>query len=180
MKVISTLSTCAVITVIFLLIYAAVQQTYRSGANDPQIQMARDIARYLNEGKTIEGIFPVDSVDISKSLASFAVLYDSKSKPIKSSGFLNGTSPQLPPGVFDFVKSHGEDMVSWQPQHGVRMAMVLAFVQSPNVSFVAVGRSLKEIEIRENNLVSMLSGGWLVCIGIILIHALIQFRFRQK
>ncbi|HXB43523.1 MAG TPA: hypothetical protein VNV85_05675 [Puia sp.] len=180
MKVISTLSTCAVITVIFLMMYAGVQQTYRSGANDPQIQIARDIARELREGETIEHIFPRDSFDISKSLSSFAVVYDSSSKPLRSSGFLNGTPPQLPPGVFDFVKSHGEDMVTWQPHRGVRMAMVLCFVQSPNVRFVAVGRSLREIEIRENNLVSMVLGGWLVCIGIIIMSALIQLKFKKQ
>lgn len=180
MKLLSILSTLAVLTVILLLVYAAVQQSYRTGANDPQLQIARDISLYLKEGKTIDHIFPVDSIDISKSPGVFAVLYDNNAAPIKSSGFLNGNIPQLPAGVFDFVKSHGEDAITWQPQPGVRMAMVIASVQSPHVAFVAVGRSLKEVEIRESNLLSMLFVGWLICVGIIIVNAFIQFRFKKK
>lgn len=180
MKILSTLSTIAVLTVILLLIYAAVQQTYRTSANDPQIQIARDIAMFLKEQKPIEHIFPVDSIDISKSPGVFAVLYDSNSKPVKSSGFINGMIPQLPAGVFDFVKSHKEDMVTWQPQPGIRMAMVVVAVQSPNVSFVAVGRSLNEVEVREGNLLTMVIISWLLCVGIIIIHAFIQWKFKRK
>ncbi len=179
MKILSTLSTIAVITVILLLIYAAVQQTYRRSGNDPQIQMTRDIAVSLKEQKSIEHIFPVDSVDISKSLGVFAVLYDSNSRPIKSSGFINGKIPQLPAGVFDFVKSHGEDMITWQPQPGIRIAMVAAAVQSSGVSFVAVGRSLNEVEVREGNLLSMVTISWLICVGIIVINMVAQI-WRSK
>jgi len=179
MKILSTLSTIAVITVILLLIYAAVQQTYRTSGNDPQIQMTRDIAVSLKEQKSIEHIFPVDSVDISKSLGVFAVLYDSNSRPIKSSGFINGKIPQLPAGVFDFVKSHGEDMITWQPQPGIRIAMVAAAVQSSGVSFVAVGRSLNEVEVREGNLLSMVTISWLICVGIIVINMVAQI-WRSK
>lgn len=180
MKILSALSSLAVVTVILLLIYAAVQQTHRTHANDPQIQMARDISLHLKQGKIIEPIFPVDSIDISKSLGVFAVLYDDHSKPVRSSGFLNGNMPQLPAGVFDFVRSHGEEAITWQPQPGVRMAMVVASVQSPNVSFVAVGRSLKEVEVREGNLLSMLLVGWFICAGILLLNAFIQSRFGKK
>jgi len=180
MKILSTLSKLSVITVIMLLTYAAVQQTYRANANDPQIQMARDLIGHLTAGKTIEHIFPADSIDISKSLGVFAVLYNHNSMPVRSSGFLNGNAPRLPAGVFDFTKSHGEDMVTWQPQLGVRMAMVLGSVQSPDVAFVAVGRSLKEVEIRESNLLAMVFISWLICVGTIMINELIQSSFKKK
>jgi|ERR1035438_656703 hypothetical protein len=174
MKIVSTISAMAVITVILLLIYAAVQQTYRTNANDPQMQMARDIALHLKEGESTGPIFPADSIDISKSLSVFAVLYDNNLKSLKSSGFLHGNIPQPPAGVFDFARSHGEDAITWQPEPGVRMAMVLASVQSPNVSFVAVGRSLKEVEVREGNLLSMVIISWLICVGIIAINIIAQ------
>jgi hypothetical protein len=180
MKTLTTLCMLAIITVFMLLIYAAVQQTYRSNANDPQIQIAREISIYLKEGKTIEHIFPTDSIDISKSLGVFAVLYDNNLKPMKSSGFLNGNIPQLPSGVFVFAKTHSEDAITWQPSPGVRMAMVLASVQSSNVAFVAVGRSLKEVEIRERNLLLMVFICWVICMGIVIINAFIQFRYQKK
>src|SRR5580765_3016300 len=114
----------AIITVIFGVIYATVQQSYRTGANDPQIQIALDINAKLHQGKSVES-FLTDTIDIAKSLLTFVVLCDNNGKPIRSSGYLDGKMIQLPSGVFDFTKSHGEHQVTWQPLDGVRIAMVL-------------------------------------------------------
>ena len=46
----------AIITVISGIIYATVQQTYRSGANDPQIQIARDINSNFQQAYLVEGL----------------------------------------------------------------------------------------------------------------------------
>ena len=166
----------AVITVIFGVIYATVQQGYRTGANDPQLQMARDIKTRLSEGRPVD-IFFTDTVDISQSLATVAVLYDADGKPLLSSGYLNGKMLQLPAGVFDYVKTHNEDDITWQPRAGVRMAIVV--VSSPG-GFIAVGRSLQEVEIREHDLVIMVFMGWIICIGLLLVFAAVQFYRRDK
>ncbi len=76
---------------------------------------------------------------------------------------------QLPVGVFDVAKSNGQDRVPWQPQSGVRMAMVLFHINSSPVEFVAVGRSLREVEIRESNLIKIILIGWLLCLASILL-----------
>ena len=47
MKFIQHLSAIAIITIIMGLIYASVQQTYRSNADDPQIQIAHDLRDHL-------------------------------------------------------------------------------------------------------------------------------------
>src|SRR5258708_39251872 len=60
----------AIITIIFGVIYVAVQQSYRSGANDPQIQIVRDINFKLREGKAVESFF-TDSFNIAQSLSPF-------------------------------------------------------------------------------------------------------------
>src|SRR4051812_32566623 len=135
----------AIITVIILLIYASVQQTYRSGANDPQIQIAEDISAKIQKGKNIEDIFPVDTIDIAQSLALVVILYDAHGRPLRSTGFLDGKMPQLPAGVFDFAKKNGSHSVTWQPNNDVRMAMVLNHINSSPVEFVAAGRSLREV-----------------------------------
>jgi hypothetical protein len=180
MRILSTLSRIAIITVVLLFMYASVQQNYRSLANDPQLQIARDISLRLKEGKSIEHIFPADSIDIAKSLGVFAVLYDNNERPLRSSALLDGKIPQLPKGVFDFTKSHGEDVITWQPRSGVRMAMVVVLVQSPATGFVAVGRSLNEVEIRESNLVQMVLLCWLIGMGIIVATELIQYWFSKS
>jgi hypothetical protein len=55
------------------------------------------------------------------------------------------------------------------------MAMVVEATRSGGIGFVAVGRSLKEVEKRESNLVTMVLVAWLVCSGIIVLHFLLSF-----
>ncbi len=149
------------VTFFFGAIYAAVQQNYRQSANDPQIQMAEDAASALNNGRNIQSVVLLDNIDISKSLAAFITVYDSSGTPVMSSGYLSGEMPKLPAGVFDYTKNHGEDRFTWQPEKGVRSAVVLVRYDS---GFVLAGRSLKEVEIREGNLLAQLSAAWLASI----------------
>jgi hypothetical protein len=134
------------------LVYLAVQQSLRTSANDPQIQMAEDAANALNDGTTAETLVPAQKVEISASLAPFLMVFDETGKVIASSATLHGADPALPAGVLEYVKQHGEDRVTWQPEDGVRMAAVI--VKSKN-GFVLAGRSLLEIEKRENQAATM-------------------------
>ncbi|HEV8084010.1 MAG TPA: hypothetical protein VGP55_12450 [Chitinophagaceae bacterium] len=169
----------AIITVISVIIYAAVQQVYRSGANDPQIQIARDINSNLRQGKPVENFF-TDTIDISQSLSVFNVLCNDAGKPIRSSGLLQNKMPVIPVGVFEFAKKNGEHEVTWQPQPGVRMAMVIVASSSSPVGFVASGRSIQEIEIRVHNLITIIFFGWMVCIALTLLHAVFHFYNSRK
>jgi hypothetical protein len=162
-----------VITVLCGLIYAAVQQTYRSSADDPQIQIALDIKNAIENNHSVVKWMTDDSVEISQSLSVFKTLYNKNGEPVQSSGFLNGHLPQLPRGVFDFANTHHEDVLTWQPQYGVRMAVVVEAVNSLQIGFVAVGRSLREIEKRQSNLTTMVAVAWLVCAGTIVLHFLL-------
>lgn len=167
-----------IITIIYGVIYVSVQQSYRSTANDPQIQIVQDLSFKLRQNKAVDNYF-TDTIDISQSLSTFVVLYDIKGKPIRSSGFLNGKMPELPAGVFDHTKTHHEYAVTWQPQNGVRIALVILNSNVSQVGFVASGRSLQEVEIREANLVTMVLLGWIICMGLVLLYAVIQF-YRTK
>lgn len=169
----------AIITVIFGIVYAAVQQCYRAAANDPQIQIARDINERIHRGQPVESFF-TDTVDIEQSLSTFVTLYKPDQKPMRSSGYLDGKMPELPAGVLDFAKTAGEHEVTWQPRSGVRMAMVIINSKSSPVGFVAAGRSLKEVEVREQNLITIVFVGWIMCVALTLFYALVQFyRTRQ-
>ena len=176
----SSLSIAAVVTVVMGVLYMNVQQSYRTGADDPQIQMARDITAAINQGRSISPYFKDDTIDLTQSLAPFCVLYDSDGKPVQSSAQLNGQIPQLPAGVLDFVKVHDEDRITWQPQRGVRLATIIKRASSSPARFVAVGRSLKEVEVRESNLVTTVAGGWFVCMIIIGITAIWQMIQRTR
>jgi hypothetical protein len=128
-------------------------------ANDPQIQIAEDIADAITTGKAQPDsiVSPEPTADITSSLATFAAIYSATGTPIGSSVSLDGKLPTLPSGVFDNAKLHKEDRLTWQPKAGVRIAAVVVYFGGSNPGFVLAGRSLKEIEIRESQIL-LLSG----------------------
>lgn len=68
----SWLPLAAAIVVMSGLIYVAVQQNYRMSANDPQIQVAEDIAAAIDQGTPPDSIVsPNPTVDLSSTLATF-------------------------------------------------------------------------------------------------------------
>jgi len=168
-----------IITIMTGLIYVNVQQAYRTNANDPQIQLANEINANLKAGRPIDGLWP-DSIEIQTSLGIFAALYDEHAQPLKSSALLDGKIPQLPPGVFEFTKNQGEDRVTWQPRAGVRMAMIVIRGNYSPVAYIAVGRSLKEVEIREGNLFRTTLICWVIMLVPVLFSGLIHFSFYKK
>jgi hypothetical protein len=148
----------AVVTVLLCgLVYLAVQQSLRWGANDPQIQMAEDAAAALAAGGTPESVLPATQVDLSTSLAPFLVIYRYTGEPSASSGLLHGSVPLLPAGIFTYTRQNGEDRVSWQPEPGIRVAAVVVAYEGSQPGFVLAGRSLREVERRESQ-VEQISG----------------------
>ncbi len=150
-----------VITLLSGLVYGAGQQVLRWDANDPQIQMAEDAANALTNGQPLQSVVPAASIDIASSLAPYLVVFDDAGKPIASSGLLHGQSPALPSGIFDYVRQHGEDRITWQPEPGVRSATVISRVSGSRPGFVLAGRSLREVEQRESQLELIVGLGWL-------------------
>ena len=162
------------LTLIFGTIYGTVQQNFRSSANDPQIQMAEDVAYALNHGALPETVVSKNQIDIRQSLAPFVVIYDAKGEPLIGSGILDGKTPRLPKGVFDSVMRYGEDRVTWQPDKEVRIASVIIPFNS---GFILAGRSLREVEKRESKLEVMITLGWLGCV---MLMTAVFFLFRGK
>ncbi len=162
------------------LIYAVVQQDLRQSADDPQIQMAEDAAAKLAGGQQAQSIVPTEKVDIAKTLAPYIIVFDATGKPIASSAQLNGQTPTIPPGVFDYVRQHGEDRITWQPQPGVRSAVVVTQFQGQNSGFVLAGRSLREVEIREDDILHIVEVGWLGMLLVSLLATVIIFRFTEE
>jgi hypothetical protein len=149
------------VTVIFALIDLTVQQSIRSGANDPQIQMAEDIAQALASQQSIQTLLPAGQVDIATSLMPFIILFDSQGNPTDSNARLHGEIPNLPQGVIEYTRQQGQDRITWQPEPGVRNATVIVAVDQGRGGFVLAGRSLREVEIRESLLDLQVLAGWL-------------------
>jgi len=166
----------AIVTGLSGLLYAAVQQDLRQSANDPQIQMAEDTAAKLADGQQVQNVVPAEKVDIANSLAPYIIVFDATGKPIASSVQLNGQTPTIPSGVFDYVRQNGEDRITWQPQSGVRSAIVVTQFKGPNSGFVLAGRSLREVEIREDDIMHLILLGWIAILLVTLLATAILFR----
>jgi energy-converting hydrogenase Eha subunit F len=152
----------AVLTGLFVFTFWAVQQNYRQGMDDPQIQVAEDGAARLDAGGVPAELVTrgTEPTDIATSLAPWLVVYDASGTPLESSATLEGTPPHLPQGVFDtkswkktsaewgiaLTVPSEETRFTWQPRPGMRQAVVV--VHATNGYFVAAGRNMRETEDR--------------------------------
>jgi hypothetical protein len=177
-KILSCLVSVGIITIIFGVIYAGVQQNYRQSAYDPEIQMSEDGASFLSRGGNAQQISAQYSpVNFAQSLAPFVVVYNSTGNVLSASGNLDGNVPTPPLGVFDSTLSRGQDRISWQPRADVRIAMVITPYSYQGVSgFVLAGRNMKEIEARTMSLAFIVFVGWfLSLIGLGVLYLIKMF-----
>lgn len=152
-----------VITALCGLIYLVVQQSIRASANDPQIQIAEDIANQLTLGDNPLAYTPSAKVDISKSLATYIMIFDDKGKALVSSAVIGNKTPTLPSGVLDSTKQKGETRFTWQPQSNARSAVVIDYYKNSKSSgYVLIGRSIREVEKREANQEMIVFVGWVI------------------
>ncbi len=137
------------------------QQMLRRGANQPQIDMAQWYAGEIGAGEAPGNVIPPGYVDLERSLQPFVIFYDEQGNPGPGTGYLEQKIPSPPPGVFAFVRIHGSENVTWEPQPGVRVASVVRRINSKTPGFILAGRSLRLVEEQESLLRRMVIGGWL-------------------
>ena len=170
----------AAATVLALLVYAAVQQAHRSGANDPQIQVAGDVARVLALGADPHAVAGGPAVDLAASLAVWTTVFDATNRVLASTAVLDGRTPSPPAGVLETARREGENEVTWQPRPDVRSATVSAVVPGGSRMVVTVGRSLREVEAREGRLELMVGAAWLAAsLGSLLAAAVAEWLVRR-
>jgi hypothetical protein len=112
--------------------------------------MGRRYAHAIAAGARPEDLFPAERIDLRASLEPFAIVYSESGAPIASTASLNSAVPVPSSGIFDYARKYQLDMVTWQPQPGVRIAAVLRHVSGPNPAFVLTGRSLFLVEEQES------------------------------
>jgi len=158
-----------VITVGCGLVYFTVQQSLRQSANDPQIQMAEDAASALAHGAAEDSVLPTNRVGIESSLAPFTIVFSSTGDVVAASALLHGRNLQLPAGVLDYVRTHGENRLTLQPEPSVRIASVIQRYEGPRSGFVLAGRSLREVEIREHQTRTFVAMAWVISAAVSLV-----------
>lgn len=156
--------------------YVVVQQALRSGANDPQVQLAEDGARALDAGaaptslvgpgSAAAGLAGPTLVDPSLSLAPFVVVYDVSGTPLAANATLFGGTPKPPAGVLETAKSAGVDKVTWEPGPGVRIAAV---VVPWSGGTILAGRSLRLVEEQEDRTLLLAGAAWVAGLALLVV-----------
>jgi hypothetical protein len=149
------------LTLVFGTMYAISQQVLRQSANDPQIQIAEDAATAVSAAEPVSFFNSPTKTDIEKSLAPYLVIYDTNGAIVASTGLLNGAPLVMPRGVLQSALAGGEHRLTWQPQAGVRSAIVVVPVKGIFNGFVVAGRSLRETEKREDQIEAIAFAAWL-------------------
>ena len=170
------LCTVILVSIIFSTIYTITQQSLRLNANDPQIQIAEDTASQIEEGKQPSDVI-TGKVDISKSLSPFVIVYDKSGNIISGNGYLNGQIAGAPFGILENANNTKYHYVTWQPQNDTRIATVE--VNTPNY-YILSGRSLSEIEKRENLIFQLCLMGWGASLVVILIAYISTYLAQKK
>lgn len=163
----------AMVTVVTGLVYAGVQQNYRQGANDPQIEITEEISQAISKGAPADQIIPPSSgTDVKVSLAAFAMVFDKDGKVIGSSAKLGGKDPVPPKSVFENAKKQGRSILTWEPEKGTRIATVILPVKgSSDEYFILAGKNIREVEKREHQLLLMAAMSWVL---LLLLSALLS------
>jgi sensor histidine kinase regulating citrate/malate metabolism len=152
-------------------LYVVVQQEMRQTANDPQIQIAQDTAKTLDSHRQIT--FSQESIDVSESLSPFIMTFNDRGILQGSEAVLDGVAPAIPFGVFTSAKQLGEDRVTWEPKNGVRIAAV---VVPYTRGYVLVGRNMREVEKREDQLSKQIILGWMVTLLVSFLATILLIR----
>ncbi len=172
---ISWLPLAIAISGLCFLTLVVMHHSYRSLLNEPQVQMARDAAARIYSGAALETVIPPQLVTIESSLAPWAAVLNRGGTPIvdftdeverdeiefvATSGLLNGQLFRIPPGVLAYAEYYGENRLTWQPQQGVRQAIVVVHIPESEY-FVIAGRNMYEAERRIGEMYYMILSMWL-------------------
>jgi hypothetical protein len=169
------------------MVYLVAQQGLRSGADELPQQLAVDAAAALDAGAEPATVVAGGAwagnpqVDLATSLSPFMVVFDHGTKVLATNAQLDGGDPIPPAGVLAAAASNRPNRVTWQPRPGVRIATVSARWTGGTV---LAGRSLREVERREDLMLQLSLLGWagsLAAVGVAsLIAAALWQRLSQR
>ncbi|MDN5275216.1 MAG: hypothetical protein JWP06_1117 [Candidatus Saccharibacteria bacterium] len=124
--------------------YISVQQSLRLGLNDPQVQMAEDIASQLSQGASPVSAIPTGSVDESQSLAPFVTIVNNNIDILASSGKIGDQIPLPPTSAFPDSQKPGNNWFTWQHDKVRDAAVIVPY--GNHTGYVLVARSMGQVE----------------------------------
>jgi hypothetical protein len=149
----------------------------RLSANEAPEQLAVATKLKLQSGKSLDSIIPTDKVNLSKSLDSFFMVFDTNKRLKASSGVMGDTEPPFPQSVLDNISQSHEDRITWQPQPGLRFATVALKYSN---GYIVAAHSLQETENVIGKITTLVFTLWFSCLIVSVILLLIILRFIKR
>jgi len=153
--------------------YAAVQQTIRLGANDPQWQLVQDGSSRLGADASPAAVVGTSVIAMKSSLAPFTIVTDRNYHVVASSGRLGGATVLPPSGSFEASLKRGNNWFTWQPAAGVREATIIMPFGGTHPGYILAARSLSRVE-QNIDIISRLA--FFTLIGIVIAPAILLLK----
>jgi hypothetical protein len=141
-----------IITLIFGSVYATLQQFGRRLANAAPAAAAAAQVQQWGSGPTTE-----PRLELTADSGIFVMVFGDGNKPASSTVMLHGELPVIPAGVLETARTLGSDTVTWQPEPGLRMAVMAR--KAPG-GVVVAGQSLTPFEDSDRMSQLFLAAGW--------------------
>ncbi|WP_285245849.1 hypothetical protein [Pseudarthrobacter sp. fls2-241-R2A-127] len=152
-RIIWCVTAAIIATFAFGSIYVTFQQIGRHAANTAPAAAAA--ARLQQEGPdTAAGPW----LELAPDSGVFVIVYGKDNSPLSSTVTLHGTIPVVPTGVLEAARTLGTDAVTWQPETGLRMAIV---ARQADDNVVVAGQSLAPVEASDRMTLLILAAGWM-------------------
>jgi hypothetical protein len=151
-RIIGWLTATIIITLIFGSVYVTLQQFGRHSANAAPAAAAAAQIQQMGSGPTAE-----PRLELTADSGIFVMVFGEDNKPAASTVILHGELPVIPAGVLETARTFGSDTVTWQPEPGLRMAVVAR--QAPG-GVVVAGQSLTPFEDSDRMSQLFLAAGW--------------------
>ncbi|MBT2568161.1 hypothetical protein J7I84_16970 [Arthrobacter sp. ISL-85] len=152
-RIIGWAAAALVVTVVFGTMYVCLQQVIRHSAN---MAPAAAAAAQVQEMPSATPNTP--RLELTPDSGVFVIVYGRDNSPVTSSVTLHGVVPSLPGGVLDAARASGSDAVTWQPEPGLRFAVV---ARPAAGKVVVAGQSLAPFEDNSDRTLLFLAAGWL-------------------
>ena len=156
------------------------QQLLRRGADQPQQQMVNLAASRLAEGETPDQVIPPAHVELGRDLQPFLIYYNDRGEPLRGTGYLDQKLPSPPAGVFEYLRSHPTDAITWQPRHNLRIATVLQRITGPQAGFLLAGRDMVLVEKQESLLYHLSVVSWIIVLALLALGAALLSRHARR
>ena len=157
------LLSAVILTGIFSTMFVLVQQLGRMQANDTPTLLATQVAKQLDAGLGLTSI-NMGATDLANNPIPFVIIYDKQGKAVGGSGYLNAKLAVAPKGVLEHAKTGKNNVVTWQPKSGVRIASVTAVAKD---YYVLGGQSLKATENHASQLLKLTVLGYGVSLAVL-------------